>query len=522
MDNIQKPAQIPSRSRLPHHLDQQRSINIFSLLIFKKESTLKAYIDKYARTTKISYSLAEVMTIIIHSIISKKMYEKTNIPIISCSKELGEAIGVRTLHLLELKKAVLSKVIQISNGKPAMIHLPEEEIKPTVHEFLKKASEFDKYQHKDHDSWCELNPSFLHLLRKLPNFPNQGFLPIHEVKKFLDKYIFSRGRITTDQENKMILYIKNDPLGKIFGVDKFHRMQTYRLISTHIRIINNRDSSSQTDAFEKNDLYEIVVGSSGVHETSLQRRLSYPELNVTKINESPYSQPSAGEIHSTNATDWAYTHGRDALTCCEEIMDTSDEEMYEGEYEVNSSQDDERPFQANGRGFLYSSPNNSDSEIHTLLELSKKEPIPRPLEPLSSPDSVYTSTNGHDEVLGIPIPEFDKCSLCHLNNASKLPICQRCWTIRRRWIKNKKSNKQKNFHESFNTSTKTYHSTALQRHNSKVLCRNCNDRVPDGRFVHKKSAHQGYCYTCAKCMWKKNDYCPHCNLRIERIIRSFR
>ena len=521
MDNIQQPAQIPSRDRPPHHLDSQRSINIFSLLIFKKDSALKALIDKYARTTKISYSLAEVMTIIIHSIISKEMYDKTNIPIISCSKELGEALGVRALHLLELKRAVLSKVIQISNGKPAIIHLPEEEIKPTVHEFLKRASEFDKYQHKDHDNWCELNSPLLHLLRKLPNFPNQGFLPVHEVKKFIDDYISSRGTIATDQENKMILHIKNDPLGKIFGVDKFHRMQTYRLISTHVRIINNKDSSSQTDAFEKNDLHETVK-DSGYHETSLHRRLNYPELNQTRISDSPHSRPSARETHVTIATDQAYTQGKDSLTCCEEIMDTSDEEMYEGEYEINSSQDDERPCQANGRGLLYSSTNNSDSEIHTLLELSKKELAPRPIEPLSTPDCVYTSTSGYDEVLGIPVPEFDKCSLCHLNNESKLPICQKCWTIRRRWIKNKKSNKQKNLHESFNTSTKTYHSTALQRNNSKVLCRNCNDQEPDGRFIHKKSAHQGYCYTCAKCMWKKNDYCPHCNLKIERIIRSFR
>ena len=48
----------------------------------------------------------------------------------------------------------------------------------------------------------------------------------------------------------MILYKKNDPLGKIFGVDKFHRMQTYKIISAHIRLINIRDSSSQTNQVE--------------------------------------------------------------------------------------------------------------------------------------------------------------------------------------------------------------------------------------------------------------------------------
>ena len=234
------------------------NISVFSLLTFERESKLQIYIDKYASSTKVSYSLAEVLAIIIHNIISRRMYEETNIPIISCSRELGDAIGVKTFHLLELKKAVLSKTIQVSNGKPDTIHLPEEEIKPTVHEFLKRASEFDKHQHKNHDGWCILKPSFLHLLKKLPNFPGQGLLPLRDVKKFLDQYISLRGSKVNDQENSMIVNIKNDPLGKIFGVNKFHRIQTLKFISANIRLVNIRDSSTQTIQVEMDGGQESV------------------------------------------------------------------------------------------------------------------------------------------------------------------------------------------------------------------------------------------------------------------------
>ena len=665
------------------------NINVFSLLTFEKESKLQIYIDKYASSTKVSYSLAEVLAIIIHNIISRRMYEKTNIPIISCSKELGEAIGVKTFHLLELKKAVLSKTIQVSNGKPDTIHLPEEEIRPTVHEFLKRASEFDKHQHKNHDGWCILKPSFLHLLKKLPNFHSQGLLPIRDVKKFLDQYISLKGSKVNDQENSMIVNIKNDPLGKIFGVNKFHRIQTLKFILANIRLVNNKDSSTQTMQLERDGGQEpmepsaepqvirqndsqntgnqrddgriVLINQSGdtsgqpslqitislsrllslqpgqaittklpghlltrsetgyyqilrldstsneghsattvqitpgnstqtsppesldqqlsSHQGAVQNQVQHsstftipqragvvfranrsmhhaspPQVrpNTSTNNETeennpyktvvenienlpgrrnnlesnqyshpPYTQYPSEEIHCTNETECRHDPNRDTLLCHEKTINSSDEEMYEGEYEVDSSQDDERPFQANGRGLLYSSPNDSDSEFLIPLELSKKEMIPGPLECLSSADSVYTSTE-HDEVFGIHIPKFNKCSLCRQPNESKLPICKNCWTIRKKWIKIKKAVKRKNLHVSLTSSTKTHLPTMLQKHKNKILCRNCNDRAPDGRFIHRRAAHQGYCYTCAKSMWKKDDYCPQCNLKIERVIKSYK
>lgn len=62
-------------------------------------------------------------------------------------------------------------------------------------------------------------------------------------------------------------------------------------------------------------------------------------------------------------------------------------------------------------------------------------------------------------------------------------------------------------------------STCFER---KEMCGCCNLCKPNGAFIHRKTAHQIYCYNCSQ-LWKrkKESKCPACNRPIDRVVKLF-
>lgn len=54
------------------------------------------------------------------------------------------------------------------------------------------------------------------------------------------------------------------------------------------------------------------------------------------------------------------------------------------------------------------------------------------------------------------------------------------------------------------------------------LCGLCGLRSVDGAFMHGNTAHQLYCYSCSKRVWRERKKCPVCRRTIAKVVKMFR
>jgi hypothetical protein len=43
----------------------------------------------------------------------------------------------------------------------------------------------------------------------------------------------------------------------------------------------------------------------------------------------------------------------------------------------------------------------------------------------------------------------------------------------------------------------------------------------DGAFIHGKTGHQIFCYSCSTKLWKQNPMCPVCRRTIQKVVKIF-
>ena len=351
-----------------------------------------------------------------------------------------------------------------------------------------------------------------------------------------------------DKKNNVIILVENDPLGKALGVRAFHKKQIFRLISSQFTITNLKDNFTQTQTFLKgmNEFTtsricncnnckdeEPTSSTTSTRQTSEQDLTSQYTKQVprTDVNNSQNHRLERGNNFTISEEDnnntkytehifekenvsMAYTQEEDSLTSEKE------DDMYAEEFEVESCTDETRPPQANGKGHLLSSANDSDSEIPNQTEpRSKKAKLNSHKTPVECTSESTHNTKEFDETMGVAIMSKDikKCLTCELTTDSGLPLCINCWLIRKKWIKRTKK-KGKLVRKTNND----YQSSTFMELSSNDVCKQCLIREPNGTFIHKRNAHQGYCYTCTKNIWREKGSCPVCNKRIERVIKIFK
>ena len=77
----------------------------------------------------------------------------------------------------------------------------------------------------------ELKPDFRQILSQLPYFDQDKYrFSYGEITRMLSDYILSRKATFFDSRNIKLAFVANDPLGKVFQVDSFHRCQVTTLL----------------------------------------------------------------------------------------------------------------------------------------------------------------------------------------------------------------------------------------------------------------------------------------------------
>ena len=202
-------------------------INLLNTIYqFNPRSRLKGFLIQKTKSRKTHYSLREILMDLKTIIREEKMFDESNPSIIICSSELERALGVRALHVAEIRDIVLSQLTRASDktcGK-SLIQIERNSKSPAnisrINTFLK--NKYEKFA---------IRPNLLKVLRLVPGTDNNKIIfSYEEVTQILSKYILSRKDDILDPKNISVALVSNDPIGRAFGVRAFHRCQITDLL----------------------------------------------------------------------------------------------------------------------------------------------------------------------------------------------------------------------------------------------------------------------------------------------------
>jgi hypothetical protein len=231
---------------------------------FKVNAPLKNYIRLKTNSMRENYTLAELLTILKNVIADEELYDHRNHAIILCNSELEAALDLPGMHVTELRECVYRQIVELpeeyQNPVPIQQHnqsvseiLPQETAnEPTTStidsevEIIEPRICSKVYSNKN--ARFRLKPDFYDLLSVVPSFDKtQTLFAYDEVTELLSKYILSKKDSIFDLRHVKLALVKNDPLGKVFAVDAFHRLQVTSMLRKqliYVLDVSSEDSSS--------------------------------------------------------------------------------------------------------------------------------------------------------------------------------------------------------------------------------------------------------------------------------------
>ena len=231
---------------------------------FKVNAPLKNYIRLKTNSMRENYTLAELLTILKNVIADEELYDHRNHAIILCNSELEAALDLPGMHVTELRECVYRQIVELpeeyQNPVPIQQHnqsvresLPQETAnEPTTStidsevEIIEPRICSKVYSNKN--ARFRLKPDFYDLLSVVSSFDKtQTLFAYDEVTELLSKYILSKKDSIFDLRHVKLALVKNDPLGKVFAVDAFHRLQVTSMLRKqliYVLDVSSEDSSS--------------------------------------------------------------------------------------------------------------------------------------------------------------------------------------------------------------------------------------------------------------------------------------
>jgi len=243
---------------------------------FKVNAPLKNYIRLKTNSMRENYTLAELLTILKNVIADEELYDHRNHAIILCNSELEAALDLPGMHVTELRECVYRQIVELpeeyQNPVPVSASvseiLPQETVsEPTTSTVGAQSTVGSEVQiidqtvrrisnkiYSNTNARFELKPDFRDVLSLVPGFEHHRTLfSYDEITALLSTYLLSRKESIFDSRHIKLALVKNDPLGKAFDVDCFHRCQVTSMLRKQIIYVGNVSSevSSSTPSTRK-------------------------------------------------------------------------------------------------------------------------------------------------------------------------------------------------------------------------------------------------------------------------------
>ena len=155
----------------------------------------------------------------LRKIISREfLYNGRNTTCIICSSDLELALGMKFLHITEVKDVVLTQMEYLPPIKLPMMS-------PTASQ---PASEKPKF---DIEGTYMVTAKFLRVIRQVPGcLQDTNIFKYRKLTELLSQYILDNKDNFFDNRNIRIAHVSGDALGYAFEVDVFHRTQVIALL----------------------------------------------------------------------------------------------------------------------------------------------------------------------------------------------------------------------------------------------------------------------------------------------------
>jgi len=503
---------------------------------------------------------------------SERLYDANNTTVIICSPELEGALGMKSLHVTEVRDVVLT---QMEVLQPELLaSLPESSPVETVRnnavggqQQLPNGVKFDV------NGRFYVKPHFLRVLRKVAGVDKSQILFTYkEVTSYLSQYILDNKDRFFDDRNIKIAHVEQDILGIAFNVKAFHRTQVTTLLRN--QLIPCKENNLSNGLKPQPPRGPLVCNSVHSTTTELTNPLAH-DLASRKRSAPVLDSPSPKGRRRSITIELPEPAEKHEDSDDDEDEEVHEYDVYEIEYEPEEASDcDEPPSKKSG-----GDNSSGESEIENNIILATVANI---LDQ-GSDDSIGADASSDDD------DDFTKCDLenrdtwtcleCKQPNTPYIRYCSTCYKERKGWLparpkpKKKRSKKtngvlikgeassstnyersdsqetvksssqdsgfsedvssQKNLEEVVESSESDEEiakrnegiKKSLAMANSSLaladsLCNLCFSRPKDACLIHGRTSHQYCCYSCAKKLYKKRQGCPVCRRKIEKITKN--
>jgi hypothetical protein len=226
---------------------------------FVPGAPLRRFIYNVKKTIKIYYQLHEVITLVREIIRDNCLYDKTNTAVIVCDTELEKVFNTNGMHVSELKDKIMEQLILVTEPlqghlraawqryederaagaiAPAVVEPEQREETATTSKIACQEREEQRVEtvyrynnipsavYMDEHARFLISKGLTGVLSTLPEFDRtQTTFSYKRVVALMALYIIINKAKLFDPRNGTLACLKEDPLGKVFGVQYMHETQ---------------------------------------------------------------------------------------------------------------------------------------------------------------------------------------------------------------------------------------------------------------------------------------------------------
>ena len=224
----------------PTHTVITQPLSSFTVISFKEGSTLKGYIERRTLVPKTFYTIGEALALLMKVIATEGMYDKGNPHMVLCSPELEEILNRKALLSTQLTDRIMSQVAFPVNYMMRPTNGVRPHLEPFQESSPSRRTSSIVTRREIHDRILfELESKFLEVIQSVSR-KSRKYFTITEVTGLLVKYICRRRDKIIDIRNPTVALVSEDPLGKAFGLQAFHRTQLRSFMLRHMTLSTTR------------------------------------------------------------------------------------------------------------------------------------------------------------------------------------------------------------------------------------------------------------------------------------------
>ena len=226
-------------------LHEDKSINVLETTFnFKDDSKLKKVTETGTSMDSPDFTLLDLLNFIKNFVSENNMFDPQNPTIIILDGEMEEALGIKALHVEELREMVVTHLFSVTGDMPRIRSWFQPEMcwAPQVTTDLPNLTGLylphPPVASDNHDYIVDNN------LRQVLGELNLGKPKVHEegltykvrvVLCGVSSYILAKKTLLFDDRHKFVCLVMNDPLGTALEVGAFHRCQLAALVMRKLK-----------------------------------------------------------------------------------------------------------------------------------------------------------------------------------------------------------------------------------------------------------------------------------------------